>query len=86
MTLAQELGNHSTSSRGSWSPGLFNGNPIDTGEVSRSKSRELGSTQQSNFDMDEYLKLQTAEELLFERWRERHRISSGGLLLCGNML
>ncbi|CAK9172564.1 unnamed protein product [Ilex paraguariensis] len=86
VTLAQELGSHSTSSRGSWSPGLFNGDPIDTVEVSGSKSRELGSTQRSSFDMDEYLKLQTAEELLFERWRERHRISSGGLLLCGNML
>lgn len=34
--------------------------------------------------MAEYDKLKRSEELLFERYRERNRINSGGLLLCGH--
>ncbi|CAK9143464.1 unnamed protein product [Ilex paraguariensis] len=80
----QDLGSHSTSSHGSWCPGL-NGHTMDTGEGSGSKSRDLGSTESSHFDMNAYLQLQTDEDLLFERWKGRQRISSGGLLLCNNL-
>lgn len=37
----------------------------------------------SFFDKDEYLQFDTNEDLLFERFKQRHRIESGGLLLCG---
>ncbi|KAL6494372.1 hypothetical protein OROGR_031172 [Orobanche gracilis] len=71
---------HSISSGGSWSPGLFDSPPIIKGEDS-CKTRQHNSGSPS-FDMDEYLKLRNNEELLFEMYREKHRITSGGLLLC----
>ncbi|KAF5197773.1 Atp-dependent rna helicase, partial [Thalictrum thalictroides] len=37
---------------------------------------------ESYFDMDEYLHMQRSEEIVFEAWRQRHRISSGTLVLC----
>ncbi|PIA58274.1 hypothetical protein AQUCO_00500303v1 [Aquilegia coerulea] len=37
---------------------------------------------ESYFDMDEYLHMQRSEEIIFEAWRQRHRIGSGALILC----
>ncbi|KAL6518031.1 hypothetical protein OROMI_033732 [Orobanche minor] len=67
---------HSISSGGSWSPGLFDSSLIIKGQDA-CKTR-----QHNSFDMEEYLKLRNNEELLFEMYREKHRISSGGMLLC----
>uniref|UniRef100_A0A5B7AE29 Uncharacterized protein n=1 Tax=Davidia involucrata TaxID=16924 RepID=A0A5B7AE29_DAVIN len=82
----QDPNSHSTSSRGSWSPGLVDGHSKNTGEDAASISKERGSYQRSKFDMDRYLKLKSEEDLLFERLRQQNRINSGGLLLCSNLL
>lgn len=47
---------------------------------------KAGNDYVSRFDMDEYLKLQNNEEILFEMYRERSRIGMGGLLLCNGIL
>ncbi|KAH7857330.1 hypothetical protein Vadar_011406 [Vaccinium darrowii] len=77
---AQDLTGHST---GSWSPGLDSASS-STREGSGSILKEIESRQRSEFNMDRYLNLKREEDLLFERWRERNQISSGGLLLCSN--
>lgn len=72
---------YSISSHGSWSPGLFHGSPTD-------KREEVCPTKtgMSSFDMDEYVKLQNSDEILFEMYRERNRIGLGGLLICTGVL
>lgn len=78
------------SSHGSWSPAIpqsqEKNRTIYTIEDGGNISGELENCQSSGFDMAEYNKLKRSEELLFERYRERNRISSGGLLLCGHFL
>ncbi|GFZ11949.1 hypothetical protein Acr_23g0003340 [Actinidia rufa] len=81
--LAQGPSGHSTSSRGSWSTEL-EGHSLSTEEAAGSILKELASPPRSQFDMDRYLELKREEDLMFERWKEQHRISSGGLLLCSN--
>ncbi|XP_047316867.1 uncharacterized protein LOC124920421 [Impatiens glandulifera] len=67
---------HSTSSLGNWSP------VINTHYLIDEKPGSI--TKNSTFDMDKYLRLKKEEDVLVERWRERSRIVSGGLLLCSN--
>ncbi|XP_031092813.1 uncharacterized protein LOC115997405 isoform X2 [Ipomoea triloba] len=75
---------YSNSSQGSYSPGIMKYHEM----IKLNKSG--GAEEDSNgdyevcprFDMQEYLRLQQSEDLLFERYRERERISSGGLLTC----
>ncbi|PSR96755.1 Sister chromatid cohesion protein PDS5 B like [Actinidia chinensis var. chinensis] len=81
--LAQGPSGRSTSSRGSWSTGLES-HSLSTDEAARSILKELASPPRSRFDMDRYLELKRDEDLMFERWKEQHRISSGDLLLCSN--
>ncbi|KAL6973088.1 hypothetical protein U1Q18_027261 [Sarracenia purpurea var. burkii] len=80
---AQDPITHSAGNRWSWNPGLDSPS-LSAGEGTGSMLKEVGSHQMSNFDMDRYVKLEREEDLLFERWRERHKIDSGGLLLCSN--
>ncbi|CAI9757360.1 unnamed protein product [Fraxinus pennsylvanica] len=77
--------NHSTSSHGSWSPGFLNGPPLHTREENKGKTRQFVDKQVSHFNTDEYVELGKSEELLFEMYKERNRISLGGLLLCNNV-
>lgn len=73
--------NLSGSSHGSCSPGIMDSLP-------RKIVRDTGSNDGSKphrFDMEEYLKLQSEEDFLFERFRQQQRISSGSLLLCNQM-
>ncbi|URE23513.1 hypothetical protein MUK42_07805 [Musa troglodytarum] len=42
-----------------------------------------GRTTSSSFDMDECLDLKQGEDILCERLRQRRRIESGGMILCG---
>ncbi|XP_058195039.1 uncharacterized protein LOC131311562 [Rhododendron vialii] len=80
LVSAQDPSGHST---GSWSPGIDSASSstrVGTGSI----LKEVESHQRSEFDMDRYLNLKREEDLLFERWRERNHISSGGLLLCRN--
>ncbi|XP_019241056.1 PREDICTED: uncharacterized protein LOC109221052 [Nicotiana attenuata] len=90
VTSPQNDSSYSVSSHGSWSPAIVHSQPknrtIYTVEDGGDVSGELESCQSSGFDMAEYNRLQRSEELLFERYRERNRISSGGLLLCGHFL
>ncbi|XP_009616067.1 uncharacterized protein LOC107786377 [Nicotiana tabacum] len=90
VTSPQNDRSYSISSHGSWSPAILHSQPknraIYTVEDGGDVSGELESCQSSGFDMAEYNRLQRSEELLFERYRERNRISLGGLLLCGHFL
>ncbi|KAG5523070.1 hypothetical protein RHGRI_035022 [Rhododendron griersonianum] len=81
LVSAQDPSGHST---GSWSPGLDSASS-STREGTGSILKEVESRQRSEFDMDRYLNLKREEDLLFERWKERNHISSGGLLLCSNI-
>ncbi|CAB4280555.1 unnamed protein product [Prunus armeniaca] len=91
----QEQSNQSSSSRGSWSPGIIDALSMNIMEDAGSKtggsgsyecqSRLSGSTG-SCFDMEEYLQLKKNDDLLLERLKQQQRISSGGLLLCNRML
>ncbi|XP_040988838.1 uncharacterized protein LOC121236471 isoform X2 [Juglans microcarpa x Juglans regia] len=89
VSSAQNQSNRSASSRGSWSP--IAGTSMYLGEDAWSKSGgpgSYGSQSCSNeskglcFDMDDYLKVQSNEDFLFERLNQTQRINSGGLLLC----
>lgn len=75
--------NHSASSHGSWSPGIIDSLPMKFVEDIGSNQSDGSKTPQ--FDMEEYLKLQRDEDLLFERFRQHQRINSGGLLLCNRL-
>jgi hypothetical protein len=90
----QNQSNRSASSRGSWSPGFIVGLPMNMGEDAGSKSGEPGSFNSQScsgesrglrFEMDDYLKLQSDEDFLFERWKQQQRINSGSILLCNHM-
>ncbi|XP_077236591.1 uncharacterized protein LOC143878173 [Tasmannia lanceolata] len=78
------------SSRGSWSPDYNDSSCAVSREKAGSRfimesSGECGVSKDggSSFDMDGYLNVGGAQDhLLFERFRHRHRIQSGGLLLC----
>ncbi|CAM0910043.1 unnamed protein product [Alopecurus aequalis] len=88
-STAQSTSNHTTSSRGSWSPG-------DHGSSAGSKDGLLArfdeaATRQSScsdnnrstsFHMDDYLHLRRSEDFLFERLRQKQRIDDGGLTIC----
>nr|XP_043636702.1 uncharacterized protein LOC122607738 isoform X2 [Erigeron canadensis] len=80
LELIQENGNGSSSSHGSWNPEQTTANSTN---ARASKLRETISPQ---FDMGKYLELERNEELLFDCWRERNIIRSGGLLLCGGVV
>ncbi|XP_059443080.1 uncharacterized protein LOC132175228 [Corylus avellana] len=91
---AQNQSNHSASSRGSWSPGYIVGLPMNIREDSWNKSGEpcsynsqscSGESRGLRFDIDDYLKLQSDEDFLFERWKQQQTINSGSLLLCNHM-
>lgn len=82
---AQDSNGHPSSRQESCSPGLVS-HSINSRKDGQSNSKEVEKLQQSRFDMEGYLELQRNEEVLFERWRQRDRISSGCLLLCGNHL
>ncbi|KAL5543958.1 hypothetical protein UlMin_007742 [Ulmus minor] len=86
--------NFSASSHGSWSPGIIKSLSRKIGEDVGGKLGDSGGYQCSSysdgpkeprFDMEEYLKLQKDDDLLFERFRQQHRINSGSLLLCSRM-
>ncbi|KAI3454983.1 hypothetical protein Pfo_011646 [Paulownia fortunei] len=79
-----DLSNHSTSSRGTWSPGLLSSTPDKREDACQ--TRQSGNDRTSRYDLDEYLKLRNNEERMFEMYRERNRINSGGLLLCTGIL
>ncbi|KAG8388071.1 hypothetical protein BUALT_Bualt02G0087000 [Buddleja alternifolia] len=85
MILLHDPSNNSISSYGSWSPGVFS-SPLTVKRDDMCKTRQVDNGCISCYDMDEYLKLGNNEELLFEMYRERNRISSGGVLLCTSFL
>ncbi|XP_021909018.1 uncharacterized protein LOC110823052 isoform X2 [Carica papaya] len=79
----------SNSSRGSWSPGAW----TVMREDSASKFGEFGSCESQlsssrarklKVDVDDYLNIQSSENILHERWIQQNRINTGGLLLCGH--
>lgn len=95
MYTAQDQSNRSTSSRGSWSPGdivnLSMNIEEDTGrkfgEPVNYRSQSCSGESRGGLwlDMDDYLKPQSTEEFIIERWKQKERISSGSLLLCNHM-
>ncbi|KAL8474620.1 hypothetical protein ACS0TY_031173 [Phlomoides rotata] len=80
MSPLHDRSSYLMSSQGSWSPGLFRNSPLNNREEVCSPSG------MPRFDMEEYLKVGNNEEVLFEMYRERNRINSGGLLLCTGIL
>ncbi|KAG1364272.1 hypothetical protein COCNU_11G010990 [Cocos nucifera] len=56
------------------------------GYVGSRLSSSDGGAEVSKFDMAEYLALQRNEDLLFERLKQRQRIDSGSLILCGRTI
>ncbi|MQM07590.1 hypothetical protein Taro_040430 [Colocasia esculenta] len=80
------------SSRGSWSPGDNGSHSVISKDKTSNNIGEAGCCTNSDteiissitsFDMDEYMHLQHSENFLFEGLRQRQRIESGGLVLCG---
>ncbi|KAF7838201.1 uncharacterized protein G2W53_006683 [Senna tora] len=92
ISKAQDQSNHSISSRGSWSPNdlqEYVGKDLSSkfGESYSSQSQSFSTASKGvKYDIDEYFKLKTNEDLLIERWRQRQRINSGTLLLCNPRL
>ncbi|XP_022755937.1 uncharacterized protein LOC111303769 [Durio zibethinus] len=91
---ALDLSNQFTRSRESWSPALAGCPSVSTGEVTGTKFGESGSyqshfsssgTNKMQFDVADYLNDNSNEAFHLEIWSQRHRISSGGLLLCNRM-
>ncbi|XP_040985765.1 uncharacterized protein LOC121234032 isoform X2 [Juglans microcarpa x Juglans regia] len=89
VSSAQNQRNHSASSCGSWSPEVIHG--LLMKNIGEDKNGELrgqscsGESRGLWVDMDEYLKAQSNENFLFEKWNQTERINSGGLLLCDRM-
>ena len=85
----QDLSNQFTSSRGSWSPGFTDCPDTGTkfGEPGSYQSQfsSNGTNNKMQFDVDDYLNRNSNEAFLLERWSQRQRITSGGLLLCNHM-
>ncbi|KAK4436885.1 hypothetical protein Salat_0022400 [Sesamum alatum] len=73
---------HSTSSCASWSPGLLS----SLTDINTCQTKQSRTDRRSCYDVDDYIKLGNNEELLYEIYRERNRINSGGLLLCTSVL
>ncbi|XP_022737594.1 uncharacterized protein LOC111290516 [Durio zibethinus] len=91
---ALDLSHQFTSSRGSWSPAFTDCPSVSIGEDIGTKFGEPGTYQRRSsshgtnsmqFDVDDYLNCKSNEAFLYEIWSQRHRISSGGLLLCNQM-
>ncbi|CAL5039333.1 unnamed protein product [Urochloa decumbens] len=88
-STACSTSNQTVSSRGSWSPG-------DDSTSTASKDKLLARFEEaairpsscshfagtSSFHIDDYLHLRQSEDLLFEKWKQKQRIESGGLFLC----
>lgn len=72
--MIQEHGSRTGSSHGSWNP--------TSASSTNAKGNKIKETKSPQFDMSKYFELERTEELLFDSWRERNVISSGGLLLC----
>ncbi|KAF8010508.1 hypothetical protein BT93_J1209 [Corymbia citriodora subsp. variegata] len=77
----------SSSSHGSWNPGIVDSPLVVVGESTGSQSgesRRYSGKYHSGcqFDLDKYLNFPNDEDFLVERWRQQQRINSGGLLLC----
>ncbi|KGN64387.1 uncharacterized protein LOC101211551 [Cucumis sativus] len=90
---AQDLCNHSGSSQGSWSPGVTIGLSGKVVEDNGSRFKGLGKYQnqsysesrETRFDIDEYLKRPSSEDFLLERWKQQHKVTCSGLLLCNRL-
>ncbi|KAK1436731.1 hypothetical protein QVD17_02513 [Tagetes erecta] len=74
LKMIQEHGNQTNSSHGSWNP--------SSASSTNTKGNKIKETKSPQYDMSKYVELERTEELLFDSWRERNVISSGGLLLC----
>ncbi|XP_008782948.2 uncharacterized protein LOC103702342 isoform X2 [Phoenix dactylifera] len=75
-----------SSNPGSWSPECKISSDKNSGRLGYVGNHWIssdGGAGVSKFDMDEYLALQHNEDLLFQRLRQRQRIDSGSLVLCG---
>ncbi|CAI9281033.1 unnamed protein product [Lactuca saligna] len=70
--IQEQQGNN----HGSWDP------PVHDKSVASTYIRER-EIHYGCLDMNKYLELQKNEQLMFDRWRERNVIRSGGLLLSG---
>ncbi|XP_057970171.1 uncharacterized protein LOC131159339 [Malania oleifera] len=86
VMTAQDRSNHSASSRGSWTPGTIDTLRMEARKDTGTWESFSSGTRRSRFDMDEYLNLQSSEDLLFETFKQQRRISSGGLVLCNKIL
>lgn len=88
-STAYSTSNHTTSSRGSWSPG-DHGSSAGSKDGLLSRFDQAATCQSScpensrstSFHMDDYLHLRRSEDFLFERLRQKQRIEDGGLTLC----
>ncbi|KAL2347008.1 hypothetical protein Fmac_001008 [Flemingia macrophylla] len=84
----QDQSNNSISSRGSWSPDYLQeyvGKDVYSkfGEGYGYQNRSLSAISKGlRYDMDDYLKVKSNEDLLIESWKQRRRINSGSFLLC----
>ncbi|XP_052625497.1 uncharacterized protein LOC111881415 isoform X2 [Lactuca sativa] len=78
LELIQEQGGSSSSSHGSWDPPLH-----DKSAASSNRRESKSKSHDGCLDMNKYLELEKNEQLMFDRWRERNVIRSGGLLLSG---
>ncbi|XP_008805548.1 uncharacterized protein LOC120112139 [Phoenix dactylifera] len=84
--------NYLRSSLGSWSPEVNSSCSVVLGDFAGSSISGVGSLHSSCFvtrpkeylfDLDDYVQLQIGEDHLFERFRQKQRIDSGSLILCG---
>ncbi|XP_048138735.1 uncharacterized protein LOC115749465 isoform X2 [Rhodamnia argentea] len=87
VNIARDPSYFSSSSHGSWSPVIVDSPVVVVGESTGSQSgesRRYSGKYHSGceFDLDKYLKFSNDEDFLVERWRQKQRIDSGGLLLC----
>ncbi|KAJ1259871.1 hypothetical protein BS78_10G188900 [Paspalum vaginatum] len=88
-STACSTSNKTMSSRGSWSPGDYATSAASEdklltrfGEVGICRSSCPDYARTLSFHMDDYLHLRHSEDLLLEKWRQKQRIDSGGLVLC----
>lgn len=86
-STARDPSYFSSSSHGSWSPGIVDSPIVVVRESIGSQSRESRRYSDKHhsgchFDLDKYLNFPSDEDFLLERWRQQRRINSGGLLLC----
>ncbi|KAL4559782.1 hypothetical protein LXL04_031928 [Taraxacum kok-saghyz] len=61
-------------SNGSWYP--------SAGSTNRRGGTKCEESKTPSTDMNKYLELKNSDQILFDTWRERNLIRSGGLLLC----